>query len=146
MSEKMKSFQAQKSQPSSFLDRVKFLGREKKRDVCIANLRTWRSRLDRTISYATRKAERQHNQQQNDGPSSSELTTLSNLRSLSRRLFKALSRHWACGCGTPHQARLSLAACVREAPKLEQTETDFGFLVSHRGPWHEMMVLMKDIA
>ncbi|RYP57481.1 hypothetical protein DL769_009443 [Monosporascus sp. CRB-8-3] len=149
ISQKMKDFQAKKSHPSGFWDRVKFLRREKRRDICIANLRTWRSRLERIINYATRKAEKQSSHRhhpQRDWTVDSQASSLYNFRSLARRMFKALSRYWACSCGIPHQARLSLAACVKAMPKLKQTEIDFGFLVQSQGPWHEMMVLMKDIS
>ncbi|KAH8883247.1 hypothetical protein GQ53DRAFT_699835 [Thozetella sp. PMI_491] len=145
MSEKMRNLQSQKYQPSRFWERVKFLRREKRRDVCIANLRTWRSRLERIINYATRKAERQQ-PREGDQSVQSDVSFLCNLRSLTRRLFKALSHYWACSCGSPHQARLSLAACTKDLPKLTPTEADFNFLVESGGPWHEMMVLIKDIS
>lgn len=143
-------FQAQKLQPSRFWERVRFLRREKRRDVCIANLRTWRSRLGRTIDYATRRAEKQNHHGHyptGDGVPGSVAAHLHTLRSLSRKLFKTLSRHWVCGCGIVHQARLSLAAAYENTlPRLKRTELDLAFLINSHGPWNEMMVILKDIS
>ncbi|KXX78612.1 hypothetical protein MMYC01_204493 [Madurella mycetomatis] len=150
MSEKMKVFQAQKPQSNGFWERVRFLRREKRRDVCIANLRTWRSRLGRTIDYAIRRAEKQNHHGHyptGDGVPGSTAAHLRTLRSLSRKLFKTLSRYWVCGCGIVHQARLSLAAAYENTPsRLKRTELDLAFLINSHGPWNEMMVILKDIS
>ncbi|EAQ90240.1 hypothetical protein CHGG_02175 [Chaetomium globosum CBS 148.51] len=150
MSEKMKIFQAQKAQPSGFWERLRFLRREKRRDICLANLRRWRCRLERTIDYATRRAEKQNHHGHHptgDGLADSEAEHLLHLRSMSKRLFRTLSAYWVCGCGIAHQARLSLAAASeRTPPRLKRTELDLAFLIKGHGPWNEMLVVMKDIS
>ncbi len=145
MYSKLRRFQEQKdagSSSSRFWERVKFWKREKDRQTCLTNLRTWHRRLDMVVSGACREAEKRNAVSANHaGPSPL-------LRPLSQRLFTALSRCWTCKCGTGHTARFSLGSCKSTSHDLNQVGIAFDILICHSKcetgqAWREGTIVIK---
>jgi len=128
MYDKLRKFQAEQDTGSShsrFWERVKFWKREKDRNICLVNLKTWNKRLGMVVSEACREVEKRK------AVSSSHSGPPSMLRTLSRKLFTALSGCWACSCGTGHEARFSLGSCQSPTNDFRQVGVGFEFLISH---------------
>jgi len=128
MYEKLRKFQGEQdagTSSSRLWERIKFWRREKDRETCLVNLKTWNKRLGMVVSGACREVEKRKT------VSASNLGPSSMLRTLSHRLFTALSRCWACSCGTKHEARFSLGSCQSSCNNLAQAGIAFDFLISH---------------
>jgi len=145
MLERLKRFQnAQLSgnTTGSFWERFRFWKKEKDRNTCLQNLRTWNSRVRQVVSAASEAArERKAVAAESSGPSS-------RLRILSKRLFTALSNCWNCNCTSRHEARFCLASCGNRKQDPSQCGIHFDFLVSHwgcqtSGKWREGKVTIK---
>ncbi|KAK3384602.1 hypothetical protein B0T24DRAFT_93051 [Lasiosphaeria ovina] len=149
---KLKKFQEDRdagSTLSTFWERFKFLRREKDRETCLKNLRTWNKRVGTVIGPACEAAERQK------AVSAPVVVPESGfslqLRTLSRRLFDALGGSWLCGCDVRHEARFCLASCggrYKEYATVDQVVISFDFLVSHQhrdatGMWREGTVMIQ---
>jgi len=145
MHERLRKFQQDIGAGASsgrFRDRLKFWKRDKDRQVCLANLKTWNKRLGMVVGGACREAEKRK------AVSASPLGPPPLLRTLSHKLFMALSRCWACGCGAPHEARFSLGSCQPAAHDLSRDGIAFDFLVSNSGfetdhAWKEGTIIIK---
>ncbi|KAH7142859.1 hypothetical protein B0J13DRAFT_503233 [Dactylonectria estremocensis] len=127
---------------SSFSQRFKFWRKEKDRTTCLKNLKTWNKRVAIVVEAACKATERRKAvSAPSKGPSS-------RLRTLSRRLFTALSMCWSCDCESRHEARFSLANCIHPNKDSVQGEMHFDFLIAHpqcqtKWKWRECTVLIK---
>jgi len=127
---------------SRFWERVKFWRREKDRETCLINLKTWNRRLAMVVGRACREVEKRTAvSDSHPGPSPM-------LRTLSHKLFTALSRCWACSCGTGHEARFCLDGCQSSSNDLSQVGIAFDFLISGseggmEKTWKEGTVVIK---
>lgn len=149
MYRKMKEFQEQEiagKATSSFLERFRFAGRTKRREVCLKNLHTWNKRISHVVGYATKKAKKRpiYAVSMDSKPPSSKM------RALSRKLFMSLSKYWRCNCPTNHEARVCLATCGKDLPDSVASELYFHFLVRgseriNNRMWHEMMVMIRPV-
>lgn len=146
MYQKLRRFQAERfsgGTSTSFWERFKFLKKEKDRDACLANLRTWNTRIGIVIEHAHRKyVSRKAVSMEHKGPSSQ-------LRTLSQRLFTALSKCWACDCTSRHEARFCLASCNNLKRDPTEYGISFDFLVSHTSchttqKWREGTVTIRN--
>jgi len=147
MHKKLREFQEQHdagTSSSRFWERVKFWKREKDRQTCLINLKTWNKRLGMVISGACREVEKKK------AVSVSNPEPYSMLRKLTKTLFVGLSRCWPCGCGTGHEARFSLGSCLNSTSTsdLSQASIAFEFLISHSSVetdriWKEGTVVIK---
>ncbi|KAF6514185.1 hypothetical protein HZS61_006441 [Fusarium oxysporum f. sp. conglutinans] len=130
------------STSSTFLERLKFWRREKDRSTCLKNLEAWNRRVAivvKAASEATKK--RKAILTVPKGPSS-------RLRTLSRRLFTALSKCWSCDCNSRHEARFCLASCINSQEDPGQGGIHFNFLIADphcqtTWKWREGTVTIK---
>lgn len=128
---------------SSFPERFKFFKRTEDRATCLANLKRWREDFSSIVERVCR-AEYKRNalgtKHIEQGPSS-------RLRSLSRKLFNALSSRWSCSCDTPHEARFCIATCGSNTKvDVAATSIEFNFLISHQqSMWCESTVAIESI-
>lgn len=142
---KLRKFQEEETTgrtSSSFWERFKFFKRQKDRDTCLKNLNTWNKRMKLVIDAAagSRKA-LSTNRNQHNAPSSQ-------LRTLSRKLFTALSKCWSCDCTSQHDAKFCLSSCGGSRRDPDEYGIYFDFLVGRsqcqEAPkWHEGTVTIK---
>jgi len=145
MHERLRKFQQDidaGANSSRFRDRLKFWRRDRDRQTCLANLKTWNKRLGMVVSRACREAEKRK------AVSASKPGPPPLLRALSHKLFTALSRCWACSCDAPHEARFSLGSCQAVTHDLSHDGIAFDFLVSNSGletehAWKEGTIIIK---
>jgi hypothetical protein len=126
------------------MDRIKFWKRDKDRETCLKNLKSWNERIGRVTKYAVRKNERK---QVTSAPAQKIPSV--QLRTLSQKLFTALNSYWKCNCTRRHEARFCLAGCGNSKKDPRESGVSFDFLltgsndpqsVSH---WHEGTVMIK---
>ncbi|TGO24877.1 hypothetical protein BPAE_0093g00400 [Botrytis paeoniae] len=126
---------------STFKERTRFWKKEKDRETCLKNLSTWNKRLFRLTEQAQKE------------PATKKLSSgakdvsLSHLRTLSQKLYKALAKCWGCNCPTQHEAQFCLKARGNSV-KPAITEIDFDFLFSVQedmqlGRWQEGTVVVR---
>ncbi|KAH7141957.1 hypothetical protein EDB81DRAFT_899415 [Dactylonectria macrodidyma] len=140
--EKLQTDRLAGSTQSSFLERFKFWKKEKHRPTCLKNLETWNRRVAIVVEAACKATEGSKAvSTQSNGPSS-------RLRTLSRRLFAALSKCWPCDCESRHEARFCLANCIHSNKDSGQGGIHFDFLIAHpqcqtKWKWRECTVMIK---
>lgn len=112
-----------KDQPSSsFRERLRFLKREKDRNNCLANLRSWNQQIKRVIEFPQTRTRHAFKTGSKAPPFQA--------RVLSNKLFMALSESWTCHCKEPHEARFCLESCQKTWPHEFVVYFDFSpFLV-----------------
>lgn len=150
MYEKLKVFQADhagKNISSDFLERFKFLKRQKDRDVCLKRLKLWNSVVGRLVDRVSHTCETAKTLSVKPKPPSSEL------RTLSQRLFVALSKCWNCSCKAQHEAKFCLSSCGNfNNRNFDEDPVEcglfFDFLISHTQAqglwkWYEATVTIK---
>lgn len=146
MYQKLKEFGASRASgqtSSSFRERFKFWKREKDRNVCIRNLRTWNKRLLRLTDDARRQpAGRNTLRAHRKAPSSQ-------LRVLCQRVYSALYKCWSCSCSKRHEAKFCLRTHEGPSQNTAQADIDFEFLFSASAgqtsvsSWQEGTVLVR---
>lgn len=133
------------STASTFRDRFKFFRKEKSRNICLVNLRTWRERLGSIVGRALRKTEdRKKAMSATPGPKGPS----PKLRALSQRLVTALWECWSCDCQDRHEARFCLASCGNADKDPGDSGIHFDFLVDYphgqaERRWREATVVIK---
>ena len=144
MYQKLKRFQQGQDSGSfsTYWERVKFLKREKDRETCLKNLQTWNKRVGIMIDSACKAAERRK------AVSTSHVGPSPQRRTLSSRLFSALSKCWFCDCDSSHEAHFSLACCGSQKQDPGEAGILFDFLISHphrqtTWTWREGTVVIK---
>lgn len=126
---------------STFKERIRFWKKEKDRTICLKNLSTWNKRLFRLTEQAQREPVTKKL------PSRAKDVPSSHLRSLSKKLYRALAKCWSCNCSTQHVAQFCLKA-RGDSAKPMVTEIDFDFLFSVQedlklGRWQEGTVIVR---
>lgn len=145
MYEKLKRFQADHASrniSSDFLERFKFLKRQKDRDACLKRLERWNSIIGRLVDRVSNSCENAKTLSVKPKPPSSQL------RTLSQRLFVALSKCWNCSCQAQHEAKFCLSSCGNFNKDPVECGLFFDFLVSHTQSqglwkWYEATVTIK---
>jgi hypothetical protein len=130
---------------SSLLERFKFRKKEKDREICIRNLRTWNRRL----LGLTENSKNQRDQVPAVKPKDDTKASFERIQILSKKIYSALSKYWWCGCADPHEAKLGLENWdpSRTQPIAEDLKMEFlistGGCSSNSSRWQEVSVILQ---
>ncbi|KAF1810424.1 hypothetical protein P152DRAFT_451168 [Eremomyces bilateralis CBS 781.70] len=123
-------FKADKSpEHSRFLDRLKFVIREEKRNAYLDRIEKCNERLDSLLQRSSATYEKT---KANQARPESTSTPHMELRPLMHALYSTMGGLWPCSCPHGHEARFCLLKCQDNTPSKASQEVYFDMLMSIR--------------